>query len=119
MAGQAEPAGALSPAPSRSSMRVGVPLGLVAGMVVLVRPVIARMGMLVRLSRPGMGVLVQVIVQVIVGVGVRVLVGVALAVVAMLMSVGVAVLMDMKVAVLVLAFHRLALRSWWVSAAAP
>ena len=86
---------------------VGVIMGFrfMAGMVMVMRPVVARVLMVVRLGEPAMGVFMEMFVQVLVGVGMGMLMAVRLAVMGMFVGVRMSVVMRVQMLVFVLSFH--------------
>jgi hypothetical protein len=79
--------------------------GLVAGMVVVMVPMITGVVMVVHVGGATVGVGVHVLMNMLVGMGMGMLVAVGLALVGMRMAVSVGVFMTMQMLVLVFAFH--------------
>jgi len=86
---------------------VGVIMGFrfMAGMVMVMRPVVTRVLMVVCLGGPGMGVLMEMFVQVFVGMAMGMLMAVHFAVMGMFVGVRMSVVMRMQMLVFVLSFH--------------
>jgi hypothetical protein len=87
------------------SVGVIVLFGLVAGMVVVMVPMITGVVMVVHVGGATVGVGVHVLMKMLVGMGMGMLVAVGLALVGMRMAVSVGVFMTMQMLVLVFAFH--------------
>jgi len=86
---------------------VGVIMGFrfMAGMVMVMRPVVTRVLMVVRLGEPAMGVLMEMFVHVLVGMGMGMLMAVRLAVMGMFVGVRMSMVMRVQMLVFVLSFH--------------
>jgi hypothetical protein len=89
------------------SVGVSMVFRFMAGMIMVMRAVVARMVMVVRLGSPAMGVLMEMFVQVLVRMSVGMLMEVHLAVMGMFVRVRMSVVMRMQVLVFVLSFHKL------------
>jgi len=97
----------LIPVTYRLKISVGMIMGFhfVAGMVMVMRAVVARVVMVVHLGSRAMRVLVEVFVHVLVSMAMSMLMAVRLAVVGMFVRVLMNVVMRMQMLVFVLSFH--------------
>jgi hypothetical protein len=86
---------------------VGVGFGFMAGMVMVMRAVFARMVMVMHFGPTAMGVLMEMFVQVLVRMSMCMLVQVRLAVMRVLVRVRMCVVMLVQVLMFVLSFHKL------------
>ncbi|GLI33775.1 hypothetical protein [Desulforhabdus amnigena] len=86
-------------------MTVNMGFCLMAGMVMIVRPVFPRVLMIMYLGSAAMGVLMEVFMQVLMSVGMCVFMSVNLPVMGMLMGMRVLVCMSMQMLVFVFSFH--------------
>ncbi len=100
-------------------MRVIVGFRFMAGMVMVMRPVVTRVLMAVGLSGPAMGVLMEMFVQVLMAVSMGVLMAVHLAVMGMFVGVRMRVVMRVQMLVFVLSFHNKSSLSQFVRLPGP
>jgi hypothetical protein len=91
----------------RIKISVGVIMGyrFMAGMVMVMRPVVTRVIMVVYLGGSAVGVLMEMFVQVLVGMAMGMLMAVHLAVMGMFVGVRMSVVMRVQMLVFVLSFH--------------
>ena len=87
------------------SVTVIMGYSFMAGMLMVMRPVVTRVIMVVYLWGPAMGVLMEMFVQVLVGMAMGMLMAVHLAVMGMFVGVLMRVVMRMQMLVFVLSFH--------------
>lgn len=78
---------------------------LMAGMVMVVRPVLSRMVVIMDMGRTAVGMVVKMFVHVLMSMGMSMLMGVHLAVVRVLVGVRMGVFMRMQMLVFVFSFH--------------